>query len=228
MPKAAVLYARFSPRRDEKKCKSIDTQLALCYSYCKKKALKILASYEDRALSGSEADRPGLWNAVEALKREYVLVVYRWDRLARDVYLSEIIQREVKKKGAAIEAVEGGINGQTSEAVLVRQVLQAFAEYERKVIAARTKAAMLRHQAEGRLMGKIPPFGFAIDPEDSKRLVEIPKEQEVIKRIIRERQKDRGLREIGRELEKEGIPCRGHIHWHHSTIRKILRRAGIS
>ena len=30
---------------------------------------------------------------------------------------------------------------------MIRQVLQAFAEYERKVIAARTRAAMLRHQA---------------------------------------------------------------------------------
>ena len=138
----AIIYARFSPRRNAEQCESIETQLDLCRDYCRKQGHEIIVEYDDRALSGSEEDRPGLWNAIEALKRDYVLVVYRLDRLARSMYLSYLIEQAVKKRGAKIVSICGeGTWQDNPEDELVRRILQALAEYERKVIAARTKAA---------------------------------------------------------------------------------------
>ena len=179
----AILYVRFSPRRNADTCESCEMQLELCRAYCKRKGYEVAGEFEDRALSGGEEERPGLWAALEALKRGDVLLAYKLDRLARDVYLSELIQRETNKHGATVEAVEGGTNGDGPEQRMIRQILQAFAEYERKVIVARTKAAMLRHQAAGRRMSARIPFGWQIDQNDPARMIRHAGEKAVIRRI---------------------------------------------
>ena len=65
----------------------------------------------------------------------------------------------------------------TAQDKLVRTILSALAEYERKVIAARTSAAMLRHQANGRRMSFLVPVGWRQDPNKPARLIEDPDEQ---------------------------------------------------
>jgi DNA invertase Pin-like site-specific DNA recombinase len=221
----AIIYTRFSPRRNAEECESIETQMELCRDYCEHKNYEVAGEYEDKALSGAEEDRPGLWMAVAALKRGNVLVVYKLDRLARDMYLSEYVRRAVMKVGATIETVASGGNGTSPEQQLLRQILQAFAEYERKVIAARTKVAMLNHQKKGRRMSAILPYGVMADPNNSKLMIENEEEAKVINRIIEEYANGAGLREIGRILLAEGITYRGK-KWTHQTIKKILQRAG--
>ena len=220
----AGIYTRFSPRRNAEESESIETQLDLCRAYCRRKGYLIAGEFEDRALSGADEERPGLWAAVDALRSGVVLVAYKLDRLARDVYLSELIQRETAKRGAIIETVEGGVNGDSPETRMVHQVLQALAEYERKVIAARTRAAMLRHQANGRRMSAQTPYGWTEDPSDPARMVKDADEQAVIRRIVQLDAEGLGLREIARELDDEGIPCRAN-GWHHTPVKGILDRA---
>jgi DNA invertase Pin-like site-specific DNA recombinase len=223
--KNAILYARFSPRRNSDICESIETQFDLCTDYCIKNNYNIINCLSDKALSGSDEDRPALWSAIEELKQGYYLVVYRLDRLARSVYLSDIIERAVKKKGASIISISGeGTWADGDEDWLVRKILQTLAEYERKVIAARTKAAMLRHQANGKRMSNLPPYGFAVNPADSACLVECPDEQDIIEQIIKLNKGKHSLRAICRKLQSEGIRCRSNDNWHHTTVKNIINR----
>jgi DNA invertase Pin-like site-specific DNA recombinase len=146
--------------------------------------------------------------------------------LARSVYLSYLIEQAVQKRHAKIVSISGEGTWQDGpEDELVRRILQALAEYERKVIAARTKAAMLRHQANHRKVSSIAPYGYAIDPDEPDKLILHEREQQVI-RIIRH-MKERGYshRKICRQLHAKNIVPRGH-HWHHATIKKILQRNG--
>ena len=55
------------------------------------------------------------------------------------------------------------------------------------------------------------------------RLIDCPEEQAIIARICQESEGGKGLREIARLLDSEGITCRGR-RWHHSTIQAILAR----
>ena len=114
-------------------------------------------------MSGDVEDRPGLWEAIELTRAGRVLVVWRGDRLARRLF-RWAIRRTVARQGGIVHVVEGSPNGEDPTATLIRQILSAFAEYERKLIAARTKAAMLRHQSAGRVMSKVIPYGWKIDP----------------------------------------------------------------
>ncbi len=196
-----IIYARFSPRRHEEESESIEAQVDFCRAWCEKNNVKVVGEFADRALSGGDEDRPELWAAIAALERGYVLVVYRLDRLARSVYLSDIIERAVHTKKATFLSIAGeGTWSDSDEDFLIRKILQALAEYERKVISARTKAAMLRHQANGRLMGSIPPYGWKIDPEDSKRIVKNSYERIIINQIKRLHGKGLSLRKIASEL----------------------------
>jgi len=225
--KTAVIYARISPRRNAEESESIEAQLEECRAFCKRNGYAIAAEHVDRALSGAEEDRPGLWAAVEAVPRGGVLLVSRPDRLARDVFLSEYVRRMLGRKRAAIEAVRGGTNGRESpEQTMMRQVLEAFAEYERKMIAARTKAAMMRHQAGGRRMcGRHrPPYGWRLDPADDSRLVPDESEQMVIEFIEELRGQGFTYHRIARTLEEAGIDCRGRPRWNHETVKRILAR----
>ena len=161
-----IAYLRFSPRRNAEMAESNETQLEYIIEWCAKNGHVIAGSFSDEETSGDDEDRPGLWAAVAALKKDFLLVVYKYDRLARSVYLDEFIRREARSRKARIAAVVGDRSSDEPQDVLIRQVMAAFAEYEKKIIAARTKSAMLRHQKTGRAMGNVPPFGFMRGPDE--------------------------------------------------------------
>jgi site-specific DNA recombinase len=221
----AVIYARFSPRRDAAETLSCEKQRTICEEYCTRMKYVVTHYFEDRATSGDDGDRPGLWRAVEAVRRGGRLVV-RWrHRLAREVYLYETIRRSIDGKGAAIEAVEDGHNTQSPQDRLVQQILMAMAEHERRMIGLRTKWAMRRYQKEGRMMGSIPPYGYMEDPLVPRRLVPNEEEQKVLQVIMDMHSRGWAAYRIAAELDTQGYLPRYAYRWDHSTISRILQRA---
>lgn len=227
----AIIYCRFSDRKEAELCQSNETQKDLCTAYCDQHGHEIVDIQCDEAISGAEEDRPVLWNAIASLRKGWVLVVYRSDRLARNLYLHELIYREVAKKKATIEIVNGSHNGTSAEDELLRGILAVFASYERKVTAARTKAAVLRHIASGRAHGKEAPYGKQEGPQREiggklrRTIVDDPAELEVVRCIGIFREQGMGLREIARKLNELEVPCRGR-KWSHVTVGRILDRNG--
>ena len=229
----AIAYCRFSPRRNGESCESNTVQLAYIEKHCAENNLDLLGRFSDENKSGDDEDRLGLWAAIQAVPHGGVLVVYKLDRLARSVYLDEYLRRQLAKKKATVEAVVGNRAGDSPEDVLVRQILAAAAEYERRIIAARTKAAALFYQANGRAMSKIPPYGTREgEPIEvvkngqtvsQRTLVDDPAEQAVIERIVLERERGASLRAIAAGLQRDGVPSRGRS-WHHGLVKAICRR----
>lgn len=219
----AVIYARFSPRPDADESQSIEQQVEACRAYCARKGYAVRSVHADREASGSDPHRVGLWEAVAALKRGDVLVAHRRDRLARDLYLSEYIRRSAQKTGARVETVDGGSNGDSPQEVLLRQMLDAFAEFERKMIGIRTRAAMRRKQANGERMSSHAPYGWQVDPHDASRLAPEPIEAAVVATILRLRADGQSLRSIATTLDAQGAPCRGQ-RWRHQAVERIIRR----
>lgn len=234
-----VLYARFSPRRNEEECESIEVQFQHIMRYCQNNQIEILDKYDDRAFSGDDEDRPGLWQAIGALKKNSLLLVYKLDRIARSVYLSHIIEKAVADKGARIVSISGeGTWIDSPQDTLTRQILQALAEYEKKVIAARTRIAMQFHQRNGRRMSSKPPFGTMIDPADASRLIPNPDEEKIIEMVVKLKEKEGlSLREIAKRLTEldckprlkttmfNNRPVNVRSKWNPALIANILKRA---
>ena len=228
----ARLYGRVSPKPEtaDPDYDSVDRQFEDMRKWCADNGHEIAGEYFDRGVSGSKgmddtADRPGLWDAMRELKRGEILVVKCWDRLARSQLLAEFIHHEVKKRGGRIVSIENGAAPDTPESTLIRQILQAIAEFERHLIRSRTKAAMKKYQAHGRRMGSIVPYGMMPDPEDRQRMVENPQETAAIARMLELREKGHTYAGIDEQLRAEGFMPRDAEKWHVQQIRRILARA---
>ena len=219
--KKAVIYTRFSPRANADKCESCEVQRDYCEKYAKERGYEIAACFDDPDVSGADEFREKLWQAIEALPKGGVLLVYKRDRLARNVYLSEQINRAVMKRGASIEAVTGDVKGDSDEAVMIRQILSVIAEYERKMIASRTRHAMRFHQSQGRRMGSECPYGWMPDPEDAKRRLPCQRERDVIDEIRHMHREGMAYHAIMTWLNANRREYARHGAWNAKTVRKL-------
>lgn len=108
--------------------------------------------YEDTA-SGKKDDRPGLTACLKALRRGDTLVVWKLDRLGRDLrhlvnLVDDLTQRHI---GLKVLAGEGAsIDTSTANGRLVFGIFAALAEFERALIIERTKAGLAAARARGR------------------------------------------------------------------------------
>ncbi|NKJ08988.1 recombinase family protein [Rhizobium sp. SG741] len=114
--------------------------------------------YEDSA-SGKKDDRPGLAACLKALRRGDTLVVWKLDRLGRDLrHLVNLVDDLTKRNiGLKVLAGEGAsIDTSTANGRLVFGIFAALAEFERALIIERTKAGLAAARARGRNGGR--PF----------------------------------------------------------------------
>ncbi len=117
----------------------------------------------------------------------------------------------------------------------MRRIVDAFAEYERPVIKARTRAALGAKRRRRQRVGSVPlGFDLADDRERSKSgrplaLVANPVELATLEMIRRMRSGGTSLRGIVAELDRRGIePNRGGTWWSHSAVVQILGRAELA
>lgn len=184
VPPKAIIYTRFSPRPDANDSDSCETQERICRDYAQLKGFEVVSVHADPDRSGADEFREELWAAINEIKKGCVLLVYKRDRLARNVYLAESINRAVAKRQGRIVAVTGDVEGDTPETQLIRQVVAAMAEYERKLISKRTSDAMKAKQRAGKRVSRYAPYGWRFDA-DGVTLIEDPAEQEVRREILR-------------------------------------------
>jgi DNA invertase Pin-like site-specific DNA recombinase len=151
-----------------------------------------------------------------------VLLVAKRDRLVRDVVKAAMIERLVERAGARVLTANDAGNGDGPEALLMRTLLDAFAQYERALIRARTRAAMKVKRERGERTGDLP-FGYRL-AEDGVHVEEDPEEQRAISIINRMKAEGLSQREIASRLNAECVPARG-ARWHKTTVARVLQKA---
>lgn len=112
--------------------------------------------YVDHGLTGTNRARPGLREALAAVREGDTFVVTKLDRLARSVKDARDIADELTMKGVALNL--GGSRYDPTDPVgrLLFNVLAMVAEFERDLISMRTKEGMAVARAKGHLKGKQP------------------------------------------------------------------------
>ena len=84
------------------------------------------------------------------------LLAQKWDRLSRNPRTALDITDAVHARGAEIQVADGAGNGADIGSEAMRGMLLVFAQYERRVIGARTKAALAIIRAQGVRLGRPP------------------------------------------------------------------------
>ena len=112
--------------------------------------------YEDYA-SGKLDDRPGLVSCLKALRTGDTLVVWKLDRLGRDLRHLINIVHELQEREISFKVLTGqgaNIDTTTSAGRLIFGIFAALAEFERELISERTKAGLNAARARGRKGGR--------------------------------------------------------------------------
>ncbi|WP_243294129.1 recombinase family protein [Geothrix mesophila] len=220
-PSIAVAYLRVST---DEQALGMDAQRAAITIWADRKGMSIGAWHEDMGVSGGAEleNRPGLLAALWAIKnlRAGVLVAHKADRVARDVYVSELVKRELRGGGATLALVEG-ISGDDPFSEMAATVMDAAARLERRMIQARTKAALAVKKAKGERVGSIP-FGFQL-MADGVHLEPHPGEHPTLLRILDLRRQGLGGRRIAAILTTEGHLSRGSA-WNPGNIQVLADR----
>lgn len=218
-------YRRVSTTEQGESGLGLDGQTTAIETTAARLGVPVVAIFTDSGISGAAGieSRPGLADCLNALRRGDVLVVSRRDRIARDAFLSVVIEREVAKKGCRIISASGeGTENDDATSIFVRRVLDAVAELERALIAARTRAAMAAARKKGRRVGRIP-FGSRLT-EDGRHLEPDAHEQQVLTDIRTLRAKGYALADIAETLNARGLRNRAGRTWRRQFVGQLLER----
>ena len=123
---------------------------------CSTPALTEERLYEDRA-SGRLDHRPGLEACLKALQPGNTFVVWKLDRLGRDLKHLVNTVDELRARGVGLHVLAGAgaeIDTSTANGRLVFGIFAALAEFERELIVERTRAGLAAARARGRLGGR--------------------------------------------------------------------------
>jgi len=112
--------------------------------------------YEDQA-SGKQDDRPQLASCLKALRSGDTLIVWKLDRLGRDLRHLVNVVHDLTDRGVGLKVLTGqgaAIDTTTASGKLVFGIFAALAEFERELISERTKAGLASARARGRKGGR--------------------------------------------------------------------------
>ncbi|MDE0204434.1 MAG: recombinase family protein [Candidatus Tectomicrobia bacterium] len=112
--------------------------------------------YEDRA-SGRHDHRPGLEACLKALQPGNTFVVWKLDRLGRNLKHLVTTVEELHDRGIGLRVLAGAgaeIDTTTANGRLVFGIFATLAEFERELIAERTRAGLAAARARGRMGGR--------------------------------------------------------------------------
>lgn len=104
--------------------------------------------------SGSRSDRPELAKALDYVREGDTFVVWRLDRLGRSVrHLIETVNW-FEERGVGFKSLQENIDTTTSTGKLTFHIFAALAQFERDLIAERTKAGLEAARRRGRVGGR--------------------------------------------------------------------------
>ena len=112
--------------------------------------------YTDHGLTGTSRARPGLDQALAAVRAGDTLVVPKLDRLARSVPDARTIADELVARGVKLALGSSVYDPADPMGKMFFNILATFAEFEGDLIRLRTREGMAIARARGKLRGKKP------------------------------------------------------------------------
>ena len=203
----AITYLRVSTEDQADSGNGLDAQRATVTSALAARGWDLVVELADEGLSAKNLKRPALLDALDRLDagQADVLVVAKLDRLSRSVLDFAAIADRAKRKGWAVVTLDVDVDTTTPTGELVANITSSVAQWERRIISARTSEAMQAMKARGVRLG---------------RPVEL--DDDVRHRIAAERASGDSMRTIADRLNVEEVPTARGGRWHASTVKAVL------
>lgn len=168
--------------------------------------------------SGKSGNRPVLLRALaQCRETKATLILAKLDRLARNVaFVSQLMETNVD-----FVALDAPFANR-----LMLHIMAAFAEHEREMISARTKAALAAAKARGVVLGAHGVHLAAKNRADADAFADGL--QEPINALLRKNEGAITLKEIALSLDRAGYRTREGSNWAPTSVQRVLRRLNLA
>lgn len=201
-----VLYTRVSTDEQATQGYGLDAQRAELERAAEYRRWQVAFVVRDEGASGKSLDRPGLRVALEAIARGEAdgIAVAKLDRLTRSIIdFSEVLQW-LEAAEADLAALDVSVDTGTPGGRMISRIVVVIAEWEREVIADRTRAGLAAKRARGESIGR----PAVVDQPD------------LAARIATLRGEGLTLQAICDELNADRVPTpRGAAKWARSSVQ---------
>ena len=232
-----AIYTRKSTSAGlEQEFNSLYAQREACAAYVRARAHDgwqlCPRTYEDGGFTGANTNRPGFQQLLDDVDagRVQVIVVYKVDRLSRSLLDFSQIMERLNEAGCAFVSVTQNFSTADAMGRLTLNMLMSFAEFEREMIAERTRDKIAASRRRGKWTGGPTPYGFRLV---AGRLQLVDDEAEVVREIYRLYEEHRSALAVAQVLNQRGIAGRKrdrdakHMErqgtWSKDRVLRILR-----
>jgi site-specific DNA recombinase len=232
-----AIYTRKSTNKGlEQSFNSLDAQREACERYIANQSyqgwLALDTRYDDGGFTGANTERPAFRRLLEDVDAGLidVILVYKVDRLSRSLLDFARVIARFDEKGVAFVSVTQNFSTADAMGRLTRNMLISFAEFEREMIAERTRDKIAASRRKGKWTGGAIPLGY--DVRDRKLIVN--RREATLVRLIFERylvlqstmKLMRELNEAGYRTKprkrRDGTKSNGAV-WSSSAVVRVLR-----
>jgi site-specific DNA recombinase len=219
--KRAAIYTRKSTSAGlEQEFNSLDAQRESCAAYASRQGWQVVATYDDGGFTGANIDRPAfqrLLSDIDAGKVD-VVVVYKVDRLSRSLLdFARVLERFEARKVAFVSVTQ---NFSTADSMgkLTLNMLMSFAQFEREMIAERTRDKIVAARRKGKWTGGMVPIGYSVV---DRRLVKSAPEALVVCEVFDLYESHRSVLGVVHDLRVRGR-MRRKGEWTKDAVLRVL------
>src|SRR5262249_20398091 len=166
-----AIYTRKSTEEGlEQEFNSLDAQRESAQAFIRSQAQEgwtcLPDRYDDGGFTGGNMERPALQRLLVDIRAGQIdsVVTYNVDRLSRSLLDFAKMMEPFEQHGVSFVSITQQFNSATSMGRLVLNVLLSFAQFEREIIAERTRDKMAATRRKGKWSGGTPVLGYDLDP----------------------------------------------------------------
>jgi site-specific DNA recombinase len=213
--KRCAVYTRKSTAAGlEKEFSSLDAQREACEAYVRARAAdgwRLLPDrYDDGGFTGANLERPAFQRLLEDIDAGCVdlVVVYKVDRLSRSLLDFAKVMERFQRASVAFVAVTQNFSTDGAMGRLTLNVLMSFAEFEREMIAERTRDKIAASRRKGKWTGGAVPLGYDIV---GGKLMPNELEAVVVREVFALYHEERSALGVARALNARGRRTKGRL-----------------
>ncbi len=216
----AVIYARYSSsaQRDV----SIDIQLQDCRKYCELHGLTVVKEYVDRALTGTDDNRPNFQRMIEDSSTGLYerIVVYQFSRFFRNKEKSVIYKGMLKHKGIRVLSVNQYVDdGPTG--VIVESIFEAMDEFYSLELSQKIKKGMDKNGEKCLCTGGNIALGFKVNKD--KQFEIDPNTAPIVETVFEMYANGKTVTEITSHLNSMGYKTSRGVAFNKNSLHTMLK-----
>lgn len=217
-----VGYCRVSTE-NQKEEGTIDIQRQALADYTAAQGYELAEVFSDDGVSGGLEHRPGLAAMLDYLETAgdlAAVVIFKLDRLARDLYIQEHLIKKFEEGGVKLISIkEPDLDSKDPMRKAFRQFMGIVSELEKSFITMRMSGGRLNKARKGGYAGGARATGYRV--KDGELSID-EAQAGTVRTIFKMRRQKKSLRAIAQALNESGAPTSRGGRWYAGTVKYIL------